>query len=336
MFVKSTISDEQLRKELRWSFGERARLLQELAHIRRDTVELQNKRDNTLQRGAAVARLMDELLTLASARRRASDAVPPLPEKAELREFGGLKLAFPNTEGIVDSLADDLRHANAFPAKHMQLMALGLIGRGGTMIDVGANIGLTTIPPLLLDLVDSVIAVEPASLILPFLKWNLAANGLSERVTVVPAVMGDAEGAIEFSLSGATGLHHIKGADASDTVATETVRQVVLDGLVRSFSLAETPPRFVKIDTQGAEVRVLRGARDLLARRASVFEVEFWPHGIEALGDNPGEALDCLQTYFSWFLDEKSLPVALKPISSLREAMNALEPGKHTDLLLLP
>jgi FkbM family methyltransferase len=56
-----------------------------------------------------------------------------------------------------------------------------------------------------------------------------------------------------------------------------------LDGLEISFQVD-----FIKIDTEGGEIDILRGATQLLGRDAPVISVEYGPGGYDAYGHKPG------------------------------------------------
>ena len=90
--------------------------------------------------------------------------------------------------------------------------------------------------------------------------------------------------------------------------------RIVRDKLQRSDTLeidampldAAIPGRrldLLKVDVQGFEVEVLRGAERLLqANPDLLMHLEFWPHGLRLAGSRPEELLDLLhQTGFSFF-----------------------------------
>ena len=71
------------------------------------------------------------------------------------------------------------------------------------------------------------------------------------------------------------------------------VQALTLDSIV-----ANQDVHILKIDTQGHELSVLRGARRLFEEaRINIVELEFWPKGMEAGGVNPVEVLDYLHGF---------------------------------------
>ena len=69
---------------------------------------------------------------------------------------------------------------------------------GGIFVDVGANIGTTTIQALDRFGAERVVAIEPSPRCLPYLYSNLAANKLSDRCTVMEVAMSDTPGEVAF------------------------------------------------------------------------------------------------------------------------------------------
>jgi hypothetical protein len=69
-----------------------------------------------------------------------------------------------------------------------------------------------------------------------------------------------------------------------------TVPAVTLDALRDELARVD----FIKIDAQGAEGRILAGARALLARDRPVVLFELWPGGMAAAGSSPSELFSLL------------------------------------------
>ncbi|MDZ7778685.1 MAG: FkbM family methyltransferase [Gemmatimonadota bacterium] len=92
------------------------------------------------------------------------------------------------------------------------------------------------------------------------LRWNRA-----DRVAVHPAALADFDGTADFGGAGSSVSHRLGGG-------TEAVEVRTISSLVDDDGLAA--PTFLKIDVEGAEGRVLAGARSLLtslrAREARV------------------------------------------------------------------
>ena len=78
------------------------------------------------------------------------------------------------------------------------LGALGLRRVGGTLIDIGANVGTTTISALREHGFERAVACEPEVRNVRLLELNLVANGLRERVKVCPIAVGDSDRDVEL------------------------------------------------------------------------------------------------------------------------------------------
>jgi FkbM family methyltransferase len=270
---------------------------------------------------------------------RSSDTDQPTapPAGAECKRFGAINCAFQSAPHGEDWIVDKLRASPHFPLKsvQLQLLSLKLARRDGVMIDIGANIGLTVIPPLLLGLVARAYAIEPSRRNHEILAWNIAANGLGDCAVIRRAALADKNGEAALSVTAASGLHHLQNRQAGDETAEELVPLTTLDKLISDENVADEVV-FVKCDTQGAEALILAGASRTLARRKAIWELEFWPYGLGLMGSQLDDVISILEQSFSWFLDEKDAGKGLRPIADLRGAIAHLEGIRHTDLFLIP
>lgn len=158
---------------------------------------------------------------------------------------------------------------------------------GGVLYDVGANVGYMTIEGALLPNT-SVVAFEPQ----PELAIRVALSAsLSncQNVSVYCAALG--------ATAGEATLHvppHNLHASVSSGVGGRNVRcpQVRLDDLVEAESLP--PPTVIKVDVEGAELDVFRGAEATLRRWRPILLFEENGSG-QAFGYDRQELLAWLQ-----------------------------------------
>jgi FkbM family methyltransferase len=141
-----------------------------------------------------------------------------------------------------------------------------------TVLDVGANIGLTAI--LLSRLAKRVIAYEPSPPNLEFLRRNLTLNNIT-NVDVVAAAASDKNGVLRFHVAKTFGAgSHVMPPEhlAGSKIDAVNVPALTLD------SQNLPPISFIKMDAEGHEPEVLAGARLLLARdRPLIFtEINVW------------------------------------------------------------
>lgn len=168
---------------------------------------------------------------------------------------------------------------------------------GACVLDVGAHVGLFTLAAALrIGPTGRVIAFEAAPATVATLRRHVDMNGFGERVEVVSAAVGDVEGEIPFYVGDETMSASITRASLDelrpqrdDAPAFEIqeirVPALTLDGFCHRRGVRAT---CVKIDVEGAELRVLRGAEAILRSSAEVF-CEVHPAQLEAAGGSEDE-----------------------------------------------
>ncbi|MEO8659272.1 MAG: FkbM family methyltransferase [Bryobacteraceae bacterium] len=129
--------------------------------------------------------------------------------------------------------------------------------------DVGANVGFYTL--LFAELVGStgrVFAFEPLDRNVDRLRQHVKINGYS-NVQIFPSALGNFVGEVAFDPGPGASMGHVAAAGSINVPCTTP------DTLIAACE-AE-PPDVIKIDVEGAEVDVLRGARQLLKSRPAIF-----------------------------------------------------------------
>jgi FkbM family methyltransferase len=171
---------------------------------------------------------------------------------------------------------------------------------GMTFIDVGANEGLFTLfAARHVGTAGRVIAAEPSGRERTLLERNIALNGLA-NVTVVPQALANAPGTAELLIAPQRhGLHNTLGDfiyqyDGALAPKRETVAVETLDALQQRLSLARVD--VMKIDVEGAEVKVLTGGRTLLATSRPILLVEANEEALRRQGTSTAALLDLLRT----------------------------------------
>jgi FkbM family methyltransferase len=159
---------------------------------------------------------------------------------------------------------------------------------GGTYLDIGGNIGLTTIPVARNPSVRC-ITFEPEPANFANLADNLRRNCPHGNVQPRQLALFDRNGMLPFALAEANlGDHQVILSGSSAT------RRKVIDvpaGRLDDQGIEITGPLGVKIDTQGAEPFVVSGGRETL-RRAGLIVMEFSPYQMAQMGGDPEILLD--------------------------------------------
>lgn len=181
------------------------------------------------------------------------------------------------------------------------------VPRSSTVIDVGANIGLSTI--LLSRMTERVIAFEPSPPNVAFQRRNLKRNGIT-NVEVHAAAVSDRPGTLRFHVAQFGAGSHVVAAGhvSGGAVPTVDVPAITLDE-------TELPPvAFIKIDAEGHDPDVLAGAGRLLARdRPLIYtEVNIWCLSAFA-GHSPGALVRKLWEAFEVGKPEKDGQISPLP-----------------------
>jgi FkbM family methyltransferase len=169
---------------------------------------------------------------------------------------------------------------------------------GMTFFDVGANVGIFSVPAAKKLESGRVFAFEPSRWTYQRLVENTQLNKLM-NVCAVHSALGDSkgEGVLRVNATGKDGLNTLGKPthEDSEIVAMETVPITTLDDFMRENLVSHIDA--IKIDTEGAELLVFRGARELLARADApliLYEGGFLSKGF---GYHPVESMWLLQKH---------------------------------------
>lgn len=214
---------------------------------------------------------------------------------------------------------------------------LGNPQRGKAVLEVGANIGTSTVPFVTNYGAVHVEAFEPEPRNVKLLRCNLILNDVDRLVTVHPFAVSDQAGSIEMELSdNNAGDHRITPVDATwraswDPVGRRrvTVQMVRLDQMPAVDQLG-----LVWVDTQGHEANVLEGSPDY----GVPWVIEYWPYGLRRAA-----GLDRLnrhlQERFSRILNIRASMESRHPVFVPLDGLDELAASfgdRYTDLILFP
>jgi FkbM family methyltransferase len=164
----------------------------------------------------------------------------------------------------------------------------GYIRPGDVFYDVGANVGAySLVADREMDGTGRVYAFEPGFSTFPTLVRNVFLNEFQDRVVPLSVALADASGLvpITYSTIEAGGAKHTFGQTSEDQ-PWQRVVSFALDEFRERFGLEQ--PNLIKIDVDGAEPLVLRGAprtlRDPALRSVLVEVTEGEPETKEIVG----------------------------------------------------
>jgi FkbM family methyltransferase len=199
-----------------------------------------------------------------------------------------------------------------------------LVKRDALVLDIGANIGAHTLT--LAELVGPagrVLAFEPTDYAFTKLSRNLALNPeLARRVTAhhcfLAGTDADAVPSAIYSswpLASEDGLH---AKHLGREMKTETARARSIDSVLAE--VADRPVSLVKLDVDGFECDVLKGATKLLTETRPVFVMELAPYVLVERGASLSELLSFFVPRGYRFYDEhtgQALPSSATGLSSM-------------------
>ncbi len=228
-----------------------------------------------------------------------------------------------------------------FEPPSLALLLEAALTPGDTFVDVGANIGVYAgWAARLVGPTGVVYAFEPVPRTVEFLRSFVGLNEL-DRVNVVPLAVGASPGHVELNtVAHHSGISSAVGLSVPRSAKSEaiTVQVTTLDRFL--LEEGETRVQLLKIDVEGWELEVLRGARQLLASAdgpAVVFESQ------DLTLSRAGTSLAEIRT---WLLDQVGYvtyaltprgPAQLSDLDSHTPSTNALavHPSRHRSLLEL-
>lgn len=194
--------------------------------------------------------------------------------------------------------------------RHELEFLLGTLGPGMTLVDVGANVGLFSMPAAKKIRDVRVYAFEPSGWTYERLVKNAALNH-AENVCAVHAALGDCvgEAKLQVNVARKDGLNTLgrPTRENFETAGEESVRVTTLDEFVRENGIGRVDA--MKIATEGAELLVLRGAEQLLKREdAPLILYESYSSTTRGFAYHPVETIWLLRKWgFSCFaLDSRT------------------------------
>jgi FkbM family methyltransferase len=185
------------------------------------------------------------------------------------------------------------------------------VKRGETVVDVGANVGqYAVLFGVLVGPTGKVFSFEPDSEPRTLLEQNLAINHIASVVHIEPMALFDKVGTHTFYSRPGDSMGSLERAGFGSNagladIRETTVHTIPLDDYLVSNGLSD--PDWLKIDAEGAEINVLRGASRALHGQTRIV-CELHPYAWDSFGTSFDELMSIVQQAgrkISWLDDTR-------------------------------
>jgi len=237
------------------------------------------------------------------------------------------------------ALVDGHFHASEL-AKIIELLEEKKCLLGKVFLEIGANVGSTTVSALKSGKFAKAIAFEPVKQNYRLIKANLALCDLEKSAVVENLAISDRSGSSKMIVSdnnfGDNRIvsHQVgkqPGFFNEQTWKSNVVGMISLDEYFDQNELNAQDISLLWVDAQGHEGHILKGASALLSKRAFPAVIEFWPHSLKEAGGLE-LLLSEIRAYFATVYDLKSG----KQVEDIASLVDSYQGESFTDLLLIP
>lgn len=198
---------------------------------------------------------------------------------------------------------------------------------GMTVVDVGANVGCHALRfAKLVGDAGRVVAFEPMGWARGKLVRNIELNNF-RNITVEPVALSDGAGSREayFRSSWRSGEESDPASLRRDTITFDT-----LDGYVERRGLGRV--HMVKLDVDGHEFKVIRGAARTLAAHHPLVMIELGPHLLAGAGEDIAEMVGFILSLGYQIFDEASF----EKFPDAEAVLRAIPRGDTINVVLSP
>jgi FkbM family methyltransferase len=187
---------------------------------------------------------------------------------------------------------------------------LRLCSKGMNLFDLGAHYGLFSL--VVARYYGAAVAVDPSPIACKMIETQARLNDCAGRIRILQTAVSDAEQKVTMVASGVFSDGYFKVAHDRPPSELETVTSTTIDAMAAQFGA----PTHIKIDVEGHEAAVLRGARETLRAASPVLFVELHNGLVQAEGGDPNEALNELQRLGYQLATPQGLPIARDSVLS--------------------
>lgn len=200
-----------------------------------------------------------------------------------------------------DQYFHDIPTVIPFTESYFNFMT-GVVKEDSVCLDIGANIGLVSLAISQLNPKSKVYAFEPTPEVYPYLKENIEINGI-KNIIPFKLALSDKKQKLSFInvknyLAGNFSLNP-KYSDKEKKVYGDFIQldAVKLDDWAKKNKIKKID--FIKLDVEGAELHVLKGAKEILKKHKPLLVMEFNSYCyIKFQNKTPMDALEEVMSYF--------------------------------------
>jgi FkbM family methyltransferase len=147
-----------------------------------------------------------------------------------------------------------------------------------TVVDVGAHTGIYSLIACAVSRAD-VIAFEPVPRVFRRLATNVSLNGWTSRCELRQEAVSDHHGNVLFDVQISANPTSGRLCGVPSPPVTDPTERIQVNAVTLDRACASRPVDLVKIDVEGAEVHVLRGAQHMLEEHRPAIFIECLPDG---------------------------------------------------------
>ena len=162
-----------------------------------------------------------------------------------------------------------------------------------TFFDVGAHIGLISLPAALhMKKSGKIVAFEPSGKNFMHLKNHVKNNNLQNQIILNQNLIGEENCKKKFFISNKeSAINSISKVHQIKDYKEVIISQITLDTYCRNTDLK---PQIIKIDVEGAEINVLKGAKEIIYKYKPTIYLSIHPNHIKKLGTNINELTELI------------------------------------------
>ena len=209
--------------------------------------------------------------------------------KSDFVEIEGRKMYTQNNDGLALSIF------KIYEPNQTEIVKK-YVHEGDIVIDIGAHVGYYTL--LMAQLVGEngkVYSFEPDPVNFQLLKKSVEINGFENVVLIQKAVSNITDKVKLFLGDDDSAINRIYDAKLGDAKESIDVESVTID---EYFKEDDELVNFIKIDSEGSEVKIINGMKQFLSRNQElVMMTEFFPFLIKKSGDEPNQYLKSLEEF---------------------------------------